>query len=347
MSLRRIADIAGVSLSTVSRVVNDKHREKVSEDTRARVLEIVRSVGYRPNAQAVSLKTRRHDNTIGMLIPYRSHVFRGFYWSEISCGVLDAAHSHGVNVTMMVYQDGSEETFHDLLSSHRDVTGVILLGVNRGENPAVERCRKRMLPFVIVNNNGAVPGAMSVDSDNRTGGHTATGHLLKLGHRRIGFIAGRDFPDACERMTGYRQALEEAAVPLDETLIVPGEFEEAGGREAMRVLLSRPTRPTAVFAANDDSAIGAMTVIKAAGLRIPDDIALVGFDDVPVAQYVEPGLTTIHQPIYRMGYRAAELLISRIRAGDGAMDTFAIAPQVVRTRLVIRESCGARRLEAG
>ncbi|HEY3269497.1 MAG TPA: LacI family DNA-binding transcriptional regulator [Armatimonadota bacterium] len=342
MSLREIADIAGVSVSTVSRVVNDKHRDKVSDETRARILEIARSLRYRPNPQAVSLKTGRPSNTLGVLIPYFSHVFRSFYWSEISSGVLDAAYSHGVGVNMMVYRDDSEETFRELLSTYRNVSGVILLAVNGHASPAVEQCRNGMLPCVAVNSNGADPNVHSVDCDNRAGGYNATRHLIKLGHTRIAHIGGRDFSDAHERLKGYRDALEEAGIPIDERLIVGGNFEETGGREAMRTLLSGSPRPSAVFAANDDSAIGAMSAAKRAGLRIPDDLAVVGFDDISVAQYVEPALTTVHQPIYRMGYRAAEMLIGRLQANEGRNGA-AIARDIVHTRLVIRESCGGRR----
>jgi DNA-binding LacI/PurR family transcriptional regulator len=133
----------------------------------------------------------------------------------------------------------------------------------------------------------------------------------------------------------------EAGLEIPVDLIAPGDFSEKGGREAARFLLTRIPRPTALFAANDQSAIAAMTVIKRAGLCVPGDIAVVGFDDIPLAQHVEPALTTIHQPIYRMGQRAAELLMARM--GANGHDDAIPREQVLRTRLVVRESCGARR----
>jgi DNA-binding LacI/PurR family transcriptional regulator len=170
-----------------------------------------------------------------------------------------------------------------------------------------------------------------------------TRHLLDLGHTRIGFIAGpKLLLDACERLEGYRDAFAEAGVAVHEDLIVPGDFNERSGREAMRALLARAPRPSAVFAANDESAIGAMQILKREGLRIPDDMALAGFDDIPLAQYVDPPLTTVHQPFYRLGEKAAEVLLATLAGRDAGGET----SHVLRTRLVMRESCGHRRPSA-
>jgi LacI family transcriptional regulator len=340
MSLRRIAEQAGVSPSTVSRVVNNKHTGKVSEATRVRILELARTLQYRPNPQAVALATGRPPNTLGIVIPYYSHTFRSFYFSEISSGVLDTADRHQMDVNLLVHHDGTADSYRRLLAGHR-VAGVVLFG-GETNDAAIEMCQESGIPFVVINHDATAPKVLSVGSDNEGGAHDATRHLIRLGHTRIAYITGpRARPDADVRCAGYLRAMAEAGIPVPEGYVSPGDFTEKGGREAMRALLALPLRPTALFAANDQSAIAAMSVIKRAGLRVPEDIAVVGFDDIPLAQHVEPALTTVHQPIYRMGQRATEMLIAHLNAnnaGDGAT-----TEQMLRTRLVLRESCGARR----
>jgi DNA-binding LacI/PurR family transcriptional regulator len=345
MSLREIAREAGVSVATVSRVVNNVDRNKVSDATRDRVLEIARLMRYRPNPQAVSLVRRRPPNTLGLVIPYNSHVFESFYFTEIIRGAVDAAAATGMNISLFVpAHDAPPEVYHDMLSregSLASVAGVLLIGT-RVQDPAIAKCRERKIPFVVVSNSVPDPDVTSVDCDNITGAHEATVHLLHLGHRTVAFIGGPEgSANARDRFEGYRSALEEAGVPVDPALIAGGHFEEQKGRNAMQRLLSRKDRPTAVFAANDVMALGAMKAIKREGLRIPQDIAIVGFDDIPLAQHVEPALTTVHQPIYQLGRLAAETLVNNLKEGrhEGAWGV----RQVLRTRMVIRESCGARK----
>lgn len=345
MSLREIAREAGVSVATVSRVVNDVDRNKVSQATRDRVMEIARHMRYRPNPQAVSLVRRRPPNTVGLVIPYNSHVFESFYFTEIIRGAVDAAAEAGINISLFVpAHDAPSEMYHDMLAAHgalSSVAGVLLIGTQI-HDPAISQCRERKMPFVVVSNSVPDQDVSSVDCDNITGAHEAASHLLKLGHRRIAFIGGPEgSANARDRFEGYRRALEEAGVPLDRALITGGHFEEQKGRNAMLRLLAHAERPTAVFAANDVMALGAMKAIKREGLRIPQNIAVVGFDDIPLAQHVEPSLTTVHQPIYQVGRRAAETLVSDLKEGrhEGAWGV----RQVLRTRLVIRESCGSRR----
>lgn len=336
MSLRNIAREAGVSVTTVSRILNDIERNKVSEATRRRVLDIARTMRYRPNQQARSLVTRRPPNTLGLVVPYHSQFFRSFYFSEISCGALDMATTNGMDVNLLVLRDTHLETYLDFVAGNR-VAGVILLGT-AVDDDLLDVCRDSDLPFVVINNMAPTPNVDSVKSDNRGGAREMAHHLLRLGHTRIAFIAGpAGMLDAQERLQGYRDAHAEAGIPVDEDLILPGAFNEKSGREAMRILLTRKPRPTAVFAANDQSAIGALQVLKRERVRVPDEIAVAGFDDIPTAQYMEPALSTVHQSIYRLGEKAAEVLVSRISGGSNGTNQ-----HVIRTRLVVRESCGAR-----
>lgn len=345
MSLREIAREAGVSVATVSRVVNGVDHNKVSDSTRDRVLEIARLMRYRPNPQAVSLVRRRPLNTLGLVIPYNSHVFESFYFTEIIRGAVDAAAAEGMNISLLVpAHDAPADVYHDMLSrdgSLASVAGVLLIGT-RVHDPAIAKCRERKMPFVVVSNSVPDPDVTSVDCDNITGAHEATVHLLRLGHRDIAFIGGPEgSANARDRFEGYRRALEEAGAQVNPQLIAGGHFEEQRGRAAMQKLLTGPVRPTAVFAANDVMALGAMKAIKREGLRIPDDVAVVGFDDIPLAQHIEPTLTTVHQPIYHLGRLAAETLVNNLKEGrhEGAWGV----RQVLRTRLVIRESSGGRK----
>ena len=338
MSLREIAAEAGVSITTVSRVVNNTSLNKVSEDTRLRVLEIARTRRYRPNRQAVSLALRRPPNTIGLVMPYRSHIFDSFYFSQIVCAVAGVAAANGMDINLLVSREASSENYVESLSGQR-VAGAILLGTEMGDD-VLNQCLGAEMPFVIINNTAPMPGVDTVTCDNRSSARDMTRHLLKLGHNRIGFIAGpTSLLDAHERLMGYRDAIEESGLALDDALVVCGDYNEKGGREAMRALLALDPRPTAVFAANDESALGALQVLRREGLRVPGDMAVAGFDDIPIAQYIAPSLTTVHQPFYRLGETAAERLIVRIRHNEPANNE---AHHIVRTRLVIRESCGGR-----
>jgi DNA-binding LacI/PurR family transcriptional regulator len=340
MSLREIADEAGVSITTVSRVINNTSLHKVSEDTRQRVLEIARTHRFRPNRQAVSLALRRPPNTVGLIIPYQSHIFDSFYFSQITCAVADVMTANGMDVNLLVARESGSTGYADFLSGQR-VAGAILLGTEMGDGLLLE-CHVSDIPLVVINNTVPISGVDTVNCNNRAGAREVTAHLVKLGHARIGFIAGPvGLLDAHDRLQGYKDALEEAGLPVHQELVVSGDFNEKGGREAMRTLLSRCPRPTAVFAANDESALGAYQVLRREGLKVPSDIAVAGFDDIPLAQYVAPSLTTVHQPFYRLGETAAELLIARIR-GEAPSD--GDAHHVIRTRLVIRESCGGRAL---
>jgi len=347
MSLREIAREAGVSVATVSRVMNDVDRQKVSEETRRRILDIAHAMRYRPNPQAVSLVTRRPPRTLGLFIPYNSHVFESFYFTEIIRGAVDAANAHGLNITLYVpSREAPADAYHEMLADNRSVAGMLLIGT-RVDDPAIAECRASGAPFVVLNNSVADADVSYVDCDNVSGAMEATRHLLRLGHTRIGFISGPEVSsNARDRLQGYQRALEAAGIAPEEGLIVQGKFEEQGGREAMRDLLALNPRPTAVFAANDMMALGALKTIRREGLRVPEDIALVGYDDVPVAQYIEPSLTTVHQPIYQIGRRAAETLAARVLA-NGSDDDTAATRHILRTRLVVRESCGARKPAGG
>lgn len=340
MSLRDIARKAGVSVATVSRVINDVDRHKVGPETRERVLSIARSMDYRPNAQAVALVTGRPPNVLGLYLPYHSHVFDSFYFTEIIRGASDAASGRGMSIALyMPNRDDARDVPREVLGGSRSVAGLLLIGA-RLDDPVITRCGKTGGPFALVSNAARESEVSSVDCDNLAGAETAVRHLVALGHRRIAFIAGpRDSSNARDRRLGYEAALHAAGLPVDPALMALGDFTESGGRDAMAHLLGLKDSPTAAFAANDVMALGAIAALRAAGRRIPDDVALVGFDDIPIARYVEPRLTTIRQPIYDIGRRAAEIVLDRAASPPDASSP--AIREVLPTELVVRESCGA------
>ncbi len=339
MSLRKIAQEAGVSISTVSRVINDTSDSRISVETRERVLEIARAMRYRPNPQAVALVKQQGPDALGLVFPYHSHVFRSYYFSEIVCGAMDAANQFGRDIHLLIHREASEDAYRSLFS-RVSVAGVLLMGMREGD-PAVRICREAGLPVVALSRKPSEAGALSVDCDNTGGAREIVSRLIQHGHKRIGFLSGPpDLPDARDRMLGYQMALQEAGIKFEPRLVVPGSYIISEGRKGTRTLMSLPKPPTAIFGANDQSAIGAVMALKRLGMRVPRDVAVVGFDDIPMAQYVEPSLTTMHQPMYRMGSRAVELLVRHIESPEDQSEPDRL---VLRPRLVLRRSCGTNK----
>lgn len=339
-TLEEVARLAGVSRSTVSRVVNG--HPNVRPEVRERVWEVIRQTGYQPHAAARSLVTRR-TRVIGLMIPQAvTTLFTDPYFPILMRGVADACNAHNYHLMLSLFsqrQIRDSRTHQDQLYQQvlrgRYLDGVVVSSAPL-DDPIFPRLLEENVPFVIV---GRYPHerVSYVDVDNVVGARMAVEHLLRLGHERIATITGP--PNMCagqDRLEGYRQALAARGIPVDERLIAEGDFTEQGGRTAMQRLL--PHRPTAVFAASDMMAVGALKTIREAGLSVPEDIALVGFDDVPLASMVDPPLTTVRQPIEQLGSMAVELLISLLENPGGD----SVHRVVLPTELVIRASCGVR-----
>lgn len=336
-TIRDVASHAGVSIATVSRVVNNS-AHKVHSATRRRVLRSVGRLGYRPNAVARGLR-RGTTHSIALIVPDITNPF----YPAIARGVEDAARRHGFAV-VLGNTDGDpqrERAYLDILRA-RWVDGVLFAGVG-GDGADLRALMAQGVPAVVIARDVGGGQIDTVLADGFAGMRLGAVHLLRLGHRRIAFIGGpRDLPVARERLRGYRRALRDFAVGACPSLIVSGDFRVDGGRAAMKRLLARGQAFTAVVAANDLMAIGAMEVLKAARRRIPQDVAVVGFDDIPFAAYVDPPLTTVVQPTYRLGALAVERLLSLIRGDSGGPRRIVLQPQ-----LVVRRSCGADRPGSG
>lgn len=309
-TLERVARLAGVSPATVSRILNGSAR--VTDRRRAAVEEAIRELNYRPNALARGLAQGR-TNSIGVLTQDIASPFYG----EALRGIEDALKDTG-SIPLIVsghwmLKDEIERIDH-LLS--RRVDGLIVLTGGLTDEHLARYARE--VPLVVTGRDLQGPGITSLRFDDYLGARLATEHLVRLGHTRIAHIAGPlDHFDSVERLRGYRDALSEAGIAADERLVVHADFHEPGGLLAINQLLSARAPFTAVFAANDQMALGAMLALHVHGIRVPEDISVVGFDDLPVSNYIVPPLTSVRQPVYEMGAAAARTLIAMIEGRQG------------------------------
>ena len=327
VTMRDVARQAGVSVATVSRVYNESG--PVGETTRDRILEAAGRLRYVPNGTARSLTTSTTE-TIGVLLP---NLYGDFY-SEVIRGVEGAVRERRYHTLLSSVHDGLDELVIALRTLVGRVDGLVVMSPDIGAD-VLEANLPAGLPVVLLGT--AVPGHASVVIDNAAGAAAMVRHLAGLGHRRIALIGGAPGnTDARDRLAGYRTALTQGGLDADPALVVDGDFTESSGYAAARTLLALADRPTAVFAANDAMAIGALRGFREAGLEVPRDIALAGFDDIPVARYVTPALTSVHVPIHEMGTCAVEAVLGAVRAPEAEPP----APTVLPTRLVVRESCG-------
>lgn len=335
MNLEEIARLAGVSRSTVSRVINDDPR--VSDHARRAVREVIAEYNYHPNAAARSLATRR-TGILGLLIPREiDWVFSDLFFPLIIKSIAVASHSAEQNLMLLMEASDSGESAERLFSrviGGRHLDGIIVVS-NVVEEPLVELLDRHQFPAILVGRH-PIFDLSFVDVDNRASARMVVNHLIDHGHTRIGMIGGaHNLIATLDRRDGYHDALFGAGIPIDPDLYVGGDFQEMGGYIAMRRLLAMPDRPTAVFSASDVMALGAMRAVAEAGLSIPHDVALIGFDGIERGETASPPLSSIAQPVAELGRQAVSMLLQRIESPA--------APPMHRylpTELRIRESCG-------
>jgi len=331
ITIRDIAKIAKVAPSTVSRALNNKGR--MSNATRERIRQLAQELGYHPNISAKSLATNKTGN-IGIVINrrHRPEVFYDFY-GTIIVGVEEAIETRGYHL-IFSSTDGGPSVPRCVEERHVD--GLILMGCDISEE-LILRLRNNRIPLVLVDNH--VDGVDSIAIDNVGGAYKAVECLIRLGHRKIGFIAER-LSDLSfqERFEGYKLALKEYGLQYDPDLVAEGLTRPNHGYVAMRELFNKGGDPSAVFAANDSTAVGAIKAIKEQGLKVPDDVAVVGFDDGEAAAQADPPLTTVRVFRKKMAVTAAKRLIELIENPDQPPIQLRLP-----TELIIRESCGGRR----
>jgi LacI family transcriptional regulator len=336
LTLEDIAKQAGVSRSTVSRVVNDF--PNVNEDVRQRVLDVIQKTGYHPNAAARSLASQR-SWTLGLVIPQSVYqFFTDPYYPYLTKGIAQACNDYNYTLALLLVSSKEDEKKIFTRATRKGLLdGVLVQSGHHGDQQIIGQLADAGVPQVVLGRAFHYENVSNIDVDNVNAAYNAVTHLIRLGHQRIATISGPGHSAVgIDRMQGYTRALTERGFKIDESLIIEGDFSEAGGYYAMQRLL--PAKPDAVFAASDVTAIGAMRTIREAGLNVPNDIAVVGFDDIPMATTLDTPLTTIRQPVIQFGVRAVELLIDLIENG--------IQPPrhiMIDTQLVIRDSCGANK----
>lgn len=324
--------MAGVSRTTVSFVLNGLEGVSISENTRQRVLKAAQTLNYYPNSAGRKLVSGK-SNTIGLvLFQSPEQVFADAFLARVMLGVEQAAAQEKFHVLLKPVEPDNAAGYSQLIHENH-VDGIILSGPRQDDNEIV-RLHDEGVPIMLL---GQLPGSKLsfVDVDTIKGAHAAVSHLLELGHRRLGMItnAPLTYISAQQRRTGYLNALRERGIAAEDTNVKEGNYTPASGYEAMAELLRESPRPTAVFVASDVVAAGAILAAKHAGLHVPEDISIVGFDDIPLAEYFDPPLTTIRLPAFGLGWAAAERVV-RLIGGEGLDDNGIF----MDSELVLRES---------
>lgn len=332
-TIRDVAERAGVSVASVSRVLTGAG--VVAEPTRSKVLEAVEALSYVPHSGARSLSTSRTD-VIGVILP---DLF-GEFFSELIRGMDVACREQGRHLIVSSSHDDAANAAAAIRSMRGRVDGLIVLSPHLDSGELTASLSGR-LPVLLMNGGDLDGQQPSMAVDNMGGARAAVEHLVALGRRRIAHVGGpTGNVEARERKQGYLDAISAAGA---DPILAQGEFTQASGFAAAAGLLASDQRPDAIFAANDAMAVGVLLAIQEAGLHCPEDIAVVGFDDVPIAELVRPNLTTLHIDIVGMGRRAVDRLLVEIENGDSAMPRAAndAAREIIVPRLVVRQSCGA------
>jgi LacI family repressor for deo operon, udp, cdd, tsx, nupC, and nupG len=325
-SIKDIARIARVSHSTVSRALQNS--SLVNPETAEKIRRIARESGYRASAVARGLVTRR-TRTIGLVVTTVADPFA----AEVVSGIEQAANDHGYSVFLADSNaDPEREKKVVQALAERRVDGILVTSSRVGAL-YLPLLSEMMVPIVLLNNQHPGTFVHSVMIGNLAGSRAAAGHLVELGHRRIAYIGDQfGYQSDTERVAGYREALTAAGIPIIEELVVRGDGKAEEAMRATEKLLALPDPPTAIFCYNDMTALGAMRTIREHGLRVPEDISVVGFDDLFIASYTAPPLTTVRQPMRRMGELAMECLVKLMSGEESAMTID------VEAELIVRES---------
>ncbi len=333
VTLKDIARAVGKSVTTVSSALNDY--DDVSEETKQLVRRVAREMGYTPNIAAQQLRKKR-TNTLGLILPTFAPRFSDPFFSELLAGIGNESSANGFDLLVSTQAPGPDEdaAYRRMVDGHR-VDG-LLLARTRENDPRIAFLVERDFPFVAFGRTGQGFDFPYVDEDGMLGMKLVTQHVIDLGHRRIAFIAAPpELTFTTYRLAGFRQAMDENGLSPDESLVVVGDLTQRNGYRLAGELLDRPDRPAAIVACNDLMALGAMTAAQERDLIVGQDIAITGFDDIPPAQYSHPPLTTVHQPINRIGRMICEMLIQSIRGED-----LAERHVLLRPSLVVRRSSG-------
>lgn len=341
MNSKEIAKIAGVSRSTVSRVINNY--SNVPPNTKEKVLKVIREYNYVPHASARMLRGKK-SKTIGLVIvdfkkSSEIHkIYDNVYFGPFTTAVIDYADKKGYNVLVTtVYKISDYKKVREIFYS-KTISGAIFIGV-KNDDPDIKRLIDEKFKVAIVDqeikdDDEGFNKSIIVNMDNVGGAYEATKYLIDLGHRKIAHITGdMDKYSGFARVDGYKRALKDAGIPFDAHFVVKGNFIEESGYNAIYKLFKK-VKPTAIFASNDQMAIGAMQALEEKGYSVPDDISIIGFDDISLSRYLKPALTTMNVSLSQMAELCVENLIKSIEE-----ETEITAKFFVRPKLIVRETC--------
>ncbi len=307
ITIKDIAEKAGVSITTVSKIINKKD-DDISDKTKNKVLKVIDEYNYIPSALATGLVTKK-TNTIGLLLPDISNAF----FAELARGVEDGANCEGYNVILCNTDDDPEKEnqYLSVLKS-KHVDGIVFLSTALSNHSAIRELNSKGFPVIVLDRAFDDEDMLAVFIDNVMGGYLATKHLIEFGHKAIGCITGPLKPKlALQRLEGYKKALEEAHIGFNEELIYEGNFKTKSGELGAKKLLKAGV--TAIFASNDMMAYGVYKAVHDEGMSIPHDVSVVGFDDIFLSEILSPPLTSVKQPTYEMGIMSAAMLIKKIK----------------------------------
>ncbi|BEP14459.1 LacI family DNA-binding transcriptional regulator [Acidothermaceae bacterium B102] len=331
-TLEEVAAVAGVSRATASRVINGSPR--VSGPAKAAVDLAVAQLGYVPNRAARQLVTRRTDSVALIVSEPETRVFSEPFFSGVVRGISDTLAETEMHLVLLMAQKEAQRARLERYVQNRHVDGVILLSLH-GDDPLPLSLSRIGMPVVMLGRPFvSAEGITWLDADNLGGARLAVDHLLASGRRTIATITGPlDMCAGVDRLGGYRTELEAHGIPYDEELVVVGDFTEAAGHALTEQLLARRPQLDAIFAASDLMATGALAALRSAGRRVPEDVAVIGFDDSPSAQFTDPPLTSVRQPVEEMARLTTDLLLAQISTGDSTPHNV-----VVGTELILRAS---------
>jgi LacI family transcriptional regulator len=336
VTIVEVAKRAKVSLGTVSRVMNNNAH--VSPETRERVSSIIQDMGYIANRQARSLKGMKTD-VIGVLVPDLATSYIG----EILHGIDSELALNQFELMLFTTHRAAIKEANYVANMVQGMVDGLLLVLPRTPSNYIGSLEKSKFPYVLIDHQGMGNPCAAVGSTNWQGGYNATEYLVKLGHKRIGFITGSmDLRCSEDRLKGYRSALRTHHIPEDETLIYEGDFLQMNGYTGASALLNLPEAPTAIFASNDVMAMGVMDAVRDRNLRIPDDVSVIGFDNIHQSALVYPPLTTVHQPLEQMGRVATQMLLNMLKNPKNDVGRIELP-----TELIIRSSTSTPKDRAG
>jgi LacI family transcriptional regulator len=330
-TIKDIALKAKVSKMTVSRVFSNPNN--VAKKTREKIEKIAEKMSYHPNLIARSLSSAR-SMTIGVVMPKVKDVFLDVYITQILSGISDVTQDLDFRIMFFPFDyDQHQPGLYVSIARSNLVDGIILLKTRKNDK-GIERLSQTDFPFILVNHKKYSQKVNFVDSCNIKGAKLAVEHLYKLGHRKIAFVTGEMYEtNAIDRLNGYKKTLEDFGLPFRKEWVINGKFSKDTAYESSKGLLNSKKIPTAIFCSDDYMAIGVIDRIKEAGLSVPEDISVIGFDDIELSSYIKPSLTTIRQPIHEIGKKSAELLLDLIECRKKTP-----IREILDVELIIRES---------